>query len=187
MQCELSRAALFHVYVVLGLKCYETFEMLHDIVGEICSNFYLIFVDNFNAAEYFGRQLTGDIFTLTVSRDDFWQSAFMFYKRSAELNRPFRVSFGENGIELGMDTGGPSREFFQLLAHNMTSTYFGFFEGDIPNLLPAMKGPALRLGHFQIIGTMIAHSIVNGGIGNECIFCFLNAHTRKNHYNNFPV
>ena len=109
------------------------------------------------------------------------------YCLNNKLNRPFRVSFGENGIELGIDTGGPSREFFQLLADNMTSTYFGFFEGDIPNLLPAMKGPALRLGHFQIIGTMIAHSIVNGGIRNECIFCFLNAHTRKNHYNNFPV
>ena len=85
MQCELSRAALFHVYVVLGLKCYETFEMLHDIVGEICSNFYLIFADNFNAAEYFGRQLTGDIFTLTVSRDDFWQSAFMFLQARCRI------------------------------------------------------------------------------------------------------
>ena len=94
MQCELSRAALFHVYVVLGLKCYETFETLHDIVGEICSNFYLLFVDNFNAAEYFGQQLTGYIFTLTVSTDDFWQSVFMVYKRGAELNRPFCVSFG---------------------------------------------------------------------------------------------
>ena len=183
MQCELSRAALFHVYVVLGVKCYETFEMLHDIVGEICSNFYLISVDNFNAAEYFGRQLTGDIFTLTVSRDDFWQSAFMFYKRGAELNRPFRVSFGENGIELGIDTGEPSREFFQLLADNMTSTYFGFFEEDIPNLLPAMTWslPNYR-NHDRSLYSY------NGGIGNECIFCFLNiAHTRKNHYNNFPV
>ena len=91
MQCELSRAALFHVYVVLALKCYKTFEMLHDIVGKICFKCYLIFVDNFNAAEYFGRQLTGDIFTLTVSRDDLWQSAFMFYMRGAELNRPFRL------------------------------------------------------------------------------------------------
>ena len=81
MQCELRSAALFHVYIVLALKCYKTFELLHNIVGEICSNFYLIFVDNFNAAEYFGRQLTGDIFPRTVSRDDFWQSAFVLQPR----------------------------------------------------------------------------------------------------------
>ncbi len=128
----------------------------------------VIIAGNFEAAEYFGRQLTGDIFTLSVCRENFWQGAFMFYKRGADLNRPFRVSF--EGIELGIDTGGPRREFFQLLADNMTTTDFRFFEGDIPNLLPAMKGPALRLGHFRIIGTMIAYSIVNGGIGNVSTF-----------------
>lgn len=116
-------------------------------------------------AGYFARQLNGEIFTLSINRDNLWQEAFMYYKRGANLDQPFRVAFGGDNMEIGIDTGGPRREFFQLLADKITSTTVGFFEGDMPNLLPTMKGPALRLGHFRILGTIIAHSIVNGGIG----------------------
>ena len=45
------------------------------------------------------------------------------------------------------------------------SSAAGFFEGSGSSLLPVMKGPALRLGHFRMVGSIIAHSIVNGGIG----------------------
>ena len=90
---------------------------------------------------------------------------YVLQTRWCKFRKTFRVSFDDNGTELGIDTGGLRREFFQLLADNMTSTYFGFFDEDIPNLLPAMKGPALRLDHFRIFGTMIAHYIANGGIG----------------------
>lgn len=99
-----------------------------------------------------------------------WQEAFMFYKcGGGDLNRPFRVAFGGDNMEIGIDTGGPRREFFQLLTDKITSASVGFFEGDMPNLLPTMKGPPLRLGHFRIMGTMIAHLIVNGGIGTVCL------------------
>ena len=88
----------------------------------------------------------------------------MFYKRGIDGKRPLRISFSGVHGEIGIDAGGPRREFFQMLAHHMASEAFGFFEGSSPNLLPTMKGPSLRLGHFKIIGTMIAHSIINGGM-----------------------
>ena len=112
--------------------------------------------------------MTGDVVILSVNRDNLWPEAFMFYKRGVDGNRPLRVSFGGNNLEMGIDAGGPRREFFQLLSNNMTSTSFG---GSLPNLLPIMKGPSLRLGHFRIIGTMIAHSIINGGIGTTLPSC----------------
>ena len=97
-----------------------------------------------------------------------WQEAFLFYKcGEGDLNRPFHVAFGGDNMEIGIDTGGPHREFFQMLVDKMTSISIGFFEGDMPNLLPTMKVPLLRLGHFCIVGTMIAHSIINGGIGTS--------------------
>lgn len=80
--------------------------------------------------------------------------------------KPLCVSFNGTSCEIGVDAGGPRREFFQLLASNMASEKFGFFEGVSPNLLPVMKGQPLRLGHFKILGNMIAHSIINGGIGD---------------------
>ena len=42
-----------------------------------------------------------------------WQEAFMYYKRrEGDLNCPFRVSFDGDNMEIGIDTGGPRREFF---------------------------------------------------------------------------
>lgn len=128
-------------------------------------NFYLTILDVFDITEYFSRQLTGDTLMFSVNRDHLWTEAFMFYKGHVEPNRPFRVSFDRDSEEIGIDSGGPRREFFQLLVTSLASTTTGFFEGSKSNLLPVMKGPALRLGHFRIVGTIVAHSIINGGIG----------------------
>ena len=70
-----------------------------------------------------------------------WQEAFMFYKRrEGDLNRPLHVSFDGDNMEIGIDTGGPRREFFQMLVDKMTSISISFFEADMPNLLPTIKG-----------------------------------------------
>ena len=123
----------------------------------------------FDIAEYFGRRQTGDNFILNINRDTFWTQAFMFYKGGVDGHRPLRVSFGGDAQEIGIDNGGPRREFFQLLSESISSTSLGFFEGNVPSLLPVMKGPSLRLGHFRIVGNMIAHSIINGGIGDVLV------------------
>ena len=122
----------------------------------------------FDIAEYFSRRLTGDMFMLSVNRESIWRDAFMFYKGQIDAIRPLRVEFTGDS-EMGIDGGGPRREFFQLLVHHLASAAAGFFEGTGAVLLPVMKGPALRLRHFRIVGTIIAHSIVNGGIGKYCM------------------
>ena len=75
----------------------------------------------------------------------------MFYKGPISETQPLRVVFEGDSIENGIDGGGP-----------------GFFEGNAPSLLPVMRGPALRLRHFKLIGSIIAHSIINGGRGKQC-------------------
>ena len=124
----------------------------------------------FDIAEYFSRRLTGDMFMLSVNRESIWRDAFMFYKGQIDATRPLRVEFTGDS-EMGIDGGGPRREFFQLLVQHLASTAAGFFEGAGAALLPVMKGPALRLRHFRIVGTIIAHSIVNGGIGTINTAC----------------
>ena len=128
-------------------------------------------LEAFDIAEYFNRQLTGDTEILSIYRDTLWAEAFIFYKGGIDGKKPLRVSFSGTNCEIGIDADEPRREFFQLLADHMASEAFGFFEGISPNLLPVMKGSPLRLGHFKILGTMIAHSITNGGIGNEVYTC----------------
>lgn len=90
----------------------------------------------------------------------------MFYKGTINEMQPLRIVFEGDSEERGVDGGGPRREFFQLLVHHLASAAAGFFEGTGSSLLPAMKGPALRLRHFKMVGSIIAHSIVNGGIGS---------------------
>ena len=126
--------------------------------------FYNQFSDVFDIAEYFSRRLTGNMFMLSVNRESIWREAFLFYKGPIDATRPLRVEFAGD-FEMGIDGWEPRREFFQLLVHHLASTTAGFFEGTEAALLPVMKGPALRLRHFRIVGTIIAHSIVNGGIG----------------------
>ena len=103
---------------------------------------------------------------LEVDRDNLWQVAFSFYKKleNSEVNRPIRIKF--NGVEQGIDAGGPRKEYFQLLANKIASEEVGLFEGSSEKcLLPAMKSSSLRLGHLKLIGKAIAHSVANGGIG----------------------
>ena len=119
---------------------------------------------------YFEKRLTGLPQLFEVDRVSYWQQSFAFYKKACDLSRPFRVKFlGEEGI----DAGGPRKEFFQILANKIASIEVNLFEGDPIGLLPMMKGSALRLGHLKIAGKIIAHSIVNGGVGKLQLRCTL--------------
>eukprot|EP00112_Aurelia_sp_Birch-Aquarium-sp1_P007139 Seg1779.3 transcript_id=Seg1779.3/GoldUCD/mRNA.D3Y31 product="G2/M phase-specific E3 ubiquitin-protein ligase" protein_id=Seg1779.3/GoldUCD/D3Y31 len=105
-------------------------------------------------------RVDGDMDSISIS--DYFET-----KRVCDYSRPFRVKFA--GIEQGIDAGGPRREFFQLLANKLASTEVGLFEGISNSLLPVMSSSSLRLGHFKIVGKVIAHSIANGGIGFQLL------------------
>lgn len=103
---------------------------------------------------------------MSIDRENLWAEAFRFYKSGVDGAKPLQVCFSGDTEEIGVDSGGPKREFFQLLSNKIAQTTTGFFEGAGDKMLPVMKGPSLQLGHFRIIGNIIAHSIINGAIGN---------------------
>ena len=66
------------------------------------------------------------MFMLSVNRESIWRDAFMFYKGQIDAIQPLQVEFTGDS-EMGIDGGGPRREFFQLPVHHLTSTTAGFF------------------------------------------------------------
>lgn len=67
--------------------------------------------------------------------------------------------------ELGVDAGGPTKEFFkELMKELQTGNYKGvrFFEGENDHLTPIYDYDLLSSGIFQIIGKMVLHSVLNG-------------------------
>ncbi len=91
-------------------------------------------------------RLTGVPQVFEVDRLTSWQQSFAFYKKTCDLSRPFRIKFlGEEGV----DAGGPRREFSQIIANKIASIEVNHSEGDCNNLLPLMKGSALKLGNLK--------------------------------------
>ncbi len=98
--------------------------------------------------------------------DDEWLSAALsFYKTSNFLsNGGVRISIhGQPGI----DTGGLRRQFFSVVfsALAKSSASICFFDGPPNRLRPAFKASSLSSGTLELIGTMIAHSLLLDGQG----------------------
>ncbi|XP_065892745.1 uncharacterized protein [Dysidea avara] len=64
--------------------------------------------------------------------------------------------------EAGVDTGGPSREFFRLLMMGVDETYCCGNDGAKVFMHDV---PAIQESHFRTIGTFVAMSIIQGGFG----------------------
>ena len=72
-------------------------------------------------------------------------------------------SFGAD--ELGVDAGGPTKEFFKELMNELENGGFKgirFFEGEKDHLTPIYDYDMLPSGIFKIVGKMILHSVLNG-------------------------
>ena len=105
----------------------------------------------------------GDELDLVIDRKkDVLEQAARKYKNSSfDVTRPLNVSFkGESGL----DAGGLTREYFQLLIDRMqkqTSASITLFEGCNDHLLPIHNYDLLSGGFFILAGKMILHSILN--------------------------
>ena len=105
----------------------------------------------------------GDELDLVIDRNkDILEQAARKYKNSSfDVTRPLNVSFKG---EAGLDAGGLTREFFQLLIDRMqkqTSKSITLFEGCNDHLLPIHNYDLLSGGFFILAGKMILHSILS--------------------------
>ena len=105
--------------------------------------------------------VTGQLCKLTVEQDDILSDAVAFYKNpSFDPARPLRVSFrGQPAI----DTGGVLRVFFSAVKEKFCAAeLFSIFEGPHSRLLFRYDQSCLAAGIPEILGKLVAQSLVHG-------------------------
>jgi len=65
---------------------------------------------------------------------------------------------------MGVDGGGPRREFYSLLVSAICTTS-GLLEGSDANKIPSHNCAALKAGKFVLLGVMAGMSMIDGGPG----------------------
>lgn len=98
-------------------------------------------------------------FKLSIDSDDMWGDMMAAYKGHMDLQSQLRITLDN---QPAIDTGGVRRQVYTTLyqdfAFNQTVK---LFDGPINHLRPFVKS----FGILKILGTMIAHSIFQDGIG----------------------
>ena len=78
-------------------------------------------------------------------------------------SRPLRVVFKD---QPAVDSGGPRKEMYSLVYETLAcSTVYKLFEGQAGRLMPFYNASTVFSGMMKTLGKMIAHSIVQCGIG----------------------
>lgn len=91
-----------------------------------------------------------------------WHDACQAFSASTfSFSRGIRVKFIG---EMGVDGGGPRREFYRLLVEAICSTS-GLLEGCEGNKIPLHNVTALKARKFVLLGVMAGMSMLDGGPG----------------------
>ena len=102
---------------------------------------------------------------LTINRSSiFADSVSLFKQRNFDFKKPLKVTFeGEPAI----DGGGPRREFFTIVLHELLSPSATprLFEGRNNKFLPMHNTDAIRANLYKVAGRIVATSIIQGGPG----------------------
>ena len=118
-------------------------------------------------AAFEGRDQWNEFFELRVDRENLLGDALAQLLRSPqELKKPLRVRFVSAGVEEeGLDEGGVTKEFFQLLVREVFNPDFAMFSRDEGSGLywfnPASLDAAIE---FQLVGALLGLAIYNGVI-----------------------
>lgn len=96
---------------------------------------------------------------LKVEEEDLFNDAMSYYKDpSFDERKPLRIIYkGQPAV----DTGGVARQFFTNLLNQVSELYF---EGDTYQS-PVYNADVVASGIMKYIGTIIVHSILQGGPG----------------------
>ena len=101
-----------------------------------------------------------DVQRLHVRRSHIFEDSYRsFSKHSFDGTKMLRVVFVG---ECAVDDGGPRREYFQLLLHDI-ATRSGLFVGWPNHVVPLHNVAALSHNKYYVIGKMLAVAIVQGG------------------------
>ena len=103
----------------------------------------------------------------TITRDKgVLQQVLRRYKNPQfKLGAPLNVQFISTGTyEHGIDAGGPTRDFCNMLMNEIVSSCFHgikLFEGEMGHLVPAVSYDLVSGHFFGLIGKMVLHAVIN--------------------------
>ncbi|XP_071810893.1 G2/M phase-specific E3 ubiquitin-protein ligase-like [Apostichopus japonicus] len=106
------------------------------------------------------------VFRFNVNRLHLWECAVRGFKRlSFAGDKRIVVHFTDSigNIEGAVDQGGPLREFIRLMMKNLQKNN-SVFDGPLDRRFLRMNTNALNGGLFKVAGTMVAVSLIHGGL-----------------------
>lgn len=141
-------ARLINKFPFVTLNCRSQLQQeLHSLVSQLFSG---------NSLDPSNQQL------ISRRRSKMWQDASRAFSSSTfTCSRGIRVKFIG---EMGVDGGGPRREFYRLLVQAICTTS-GLLEGSDGNKIPSHNWAALKARKFVLLGLMAGMSMVDGGPG----------------------
>ena len=109
-------------------------------------------------------QMKGPCEKLTVDKEDLVSDALYHYKsRDFDATTPLRIRIRN---QVAVDNGGVLRQFYSdVFASLARSDEMKLFQGEVRRRLPLFKNEHVITGIFEILGKMIAHSLVQEGPG----------------------
>ena len=102
---------------------------------------------------------------LNVDKEDLLSDAVCYYKDpDFDPRKRIRVRSKD---QVALDTGGVLRQFYSdvFVALSQNGDHLKLFEGEAKRRLPLFRSEHVVSGIFEIVGKMIAHSLVQGGPG----------------------
>ncbi|KAJ7377170.1 hypothetical protein OS493_030369 [Desmophyllum pertusum] len=111
-----------------------------------------------------GTNLTGLPKRISVDQNDILADVIPLYKDAKfDPRQPLRVVFKD---QPAIDSGGPRKELYSLVYDRLiNSTDYRLFEGQAGRLMPFYNASTVFSGMMRTLGKMIAHSVVQCGIG----------------------
>ena len=146
----MSKASVDMIYKLSSRNYTVAVNCLLDISAERI----LSLMENFT--------MTGPPIKLRIEEEDMFEDALAFYKTTSfDSTWPLRLFLAS---QPAVDTGGVRQQFFDdLFEFFAYKDPFSMFSGEICHLRPHHSPGLLPL--FKLLGTMIAHSLIQGGPG----------------------
>ncbi|KAK3607154.1 hypothetical protein CHS0354_005283 [Potamilus streckersoni] len=116
------------------------------------------------------------IVRLKVDRDQLFETAITFYKKSSKVHQQLMITFQSNQVdEIGLDGSGLRREFYSLFFKEALK--LELFVGHGRRRIPSNSMDFVNTGTFEALGRAIVSSILNGDCGfpylAPCVFYYL--------------
>ena len=101
---------------------------------------------------------------VNVDADGVWQDMIVHYKSPAlDLKKPIQVRVKK---QPAIDTGGVRRQVYDNVFNDFVSnTHIKLFDGPSNSCRPLCTAESRSCGLFKVLGSMVAHSIAQDGIG----------------------